>query len=167
MVYNQSTEGELKVVGRGTSRLWGRFRRQWVSLATNRGASQTIIFPFSAILITGGWEADRLKSAEIYLPSGNTSCSLPELPEWRRGHTQDGPWACGGGKYISTDTSCDHWSEGSWTHISLRELRWGHVSLATASGLYLMGGEWSLQTSELVKEDGSVEEGFELKYKIR
>ena len=66
-----------------------------------------------------------------------------------------------------TQTTCDQWSEGSWTrsHISLREKRGYHVSWATASGLYLIGGEYSVWTSELVKEDGSVEEGFILKYK--
>ena len=49
---------------------------------------------YSAVLITGG---DYGRSVEIYLPSGNTSCSLmPELPVGRDRHTQDGPWACGG-----------------------------------------------------------------------
>ena len=48
------------------------------------------------------------------------------------------------------------------------------MSWATASGLYLMGGHISGWTSELVKEDGSVEkgfkrteEGFKLKYETR
>ena len=62
-------------------------------------------------------------------------------------------------------TTCDQWSEGSWTRsASLRERRRSHVSWATASGLYLIGGGYSGNTSELVKEDGSVEEGFKLKH---
>ena len=104
---------------------------------------------------------------EIYLPSDNTSCSLPELPEVRYWHTQDGPWTCGGGG-SSTWTTCDQWSEGSWTRsVSLSVERINHVSWATASGVYLIGGSVSKKTSELVKEDGSVEEGFKLKYKTK
>ena len=38
------------------------------------------------------------------------------------------------------------------------------MSWVTASGVYLMGGYFSPKTSEVVKEDGSVEEGFDLKY---
>ena len=107
-----------------------------------------------------------LKSAEIYLPSGNTSCSLPELPEERAFHTQDGPLACGGWGGTNADLTLDQWSEGSWTHShSLSVGRNNHVSWATASGLYLIGGYYGLKTSELVKEDGSVKEGFKLKYK--
>ena len=127
---------------------------------------------FSAILITGGggYMGAYKKSAEIYVPSNNTHCSLPELPELPEGrgwHTQDGPWACGGGDYRdSTHKTCDLWSQGSWTRqvLSLRNVRWGHVSWATASGLYLMGGDNSGWDSELVKEDGSVKDGFPLQY---
>ena len=47
-------------------------------------------------------------------------------------------------------------------------MRWGHVSWATESGVYLMGGYWSGNTTELVKEDGSVEAGIvSLKYMIQ
>ena len=134
---------------------------------------------FSAILITGGLRGGDLKSAEIYHPSDKTSCSLDdELPEGRFWHTQDGPWACGGGVYrSSTETSCDKWSQGSWNRQSLvndnrqslrlTEERHAHVSWATASGLYLIGGaysDYSGNTSELVKEDGTVEKGFPLEY---
>ena len=44
------------------------------------------------------------------------------------------------------------------------ERRFGHVSWATGSGLYLIGGYYSGKTSELVKENGTVEKGFLLKY---
>ena len=37
-----------------------------------------------------------------------------------------------------------------------------HVSWATASGVYLIGD--GNRKTELVKEDGSVEEGFKLKH---
>ena len=130
---------------------------------------------FWAILITGGYgsgslyatngvaEESELKSVEIYLPSSNTSCSLPELPEVRGSHTQNGGLACGGG-YNSTWSNCVKWGDGSWTrtHI-LREKRTQHVSWTTASGVYLIGGQKNGNTSDLVKEDGSVEEGLPLK----
>ena len=104
------------------------------------------------------------RSAEIYLPSDNSSCKLPELPEGRFDHTQDEHWACGG-HTNSTEITCDLWREGSWTRQSLRlrEKRVDHVSWATESGVYLIGGKYSGKTSELVKEGGSVA-GFPLKY---
>ena len=126
----------------------------------------------SAVLITGGHRlSDYLWSAEIYLPSVNTSCSLPELPDGRGAHTQDGPWACGGGEDSSTETTCDKFSEGIWTRqsLSLMKMRKEHVSWATASGVYLIGGlgghyTGSGKTSEMVKEGGTVENGFHLDY---
>ena len=47
---------------------------------------------------------------------------------------------------------------------TLRKGRYAHVSWATASGVYLIGGSYSKRTSEKEKLDGSVEEGFSLKY---
>ena len=133
-----------------------------------------------AVLITGGrnTEGNGLKSVEIYLPASNTGCSLPELPEARSGHTQDGGLACGGSwvaKMIvdqhasnSIWKSCVKWTSGSWTRShSLIGERSCHVSWATASGVYLIGGYFSQlgpDSTELVKEDGSVEEGFQLKH---
>ena len=120
-----------------------------------------------------------MRSAEIYLPSTNIFCFLPDLPEWRVFHTQDGPWACGGlgkpgrGRFPdpNTESSCAKWSEESWileySNWSEYRMRVGHVSWAAASGLYLMGGMGNMETSELVKEDGSVEEGFDLKYQTK
>ena len=123
---------------------------------------------FSAVLITAGYRFNvgHLRSAEMFLPSSNTTCSLPELPEGRVYHTQDGGLACGGGDSSSTETNCDRWSAGTWTRTShtLRERRDAHVSWSTSEGVYLIGGTYSWKTSELVKEDGSVEEGFALKY---
>ena len=123
---------------------------------------------YLAFLITGGRTNEGwLKSAEIYLPESNSGCSLPELPYETSSHTQDGNLACGGAS-LDSSKECIKWTDGSWTQShSLRENRYGHVSWATASGVHLMGG-WTTEsemTSELVKEDGSVEEGFDLKYK--
>ena len=109
----------------------------------------------------------RLQSVEIYNPVTNSICSLPELPEARYDHTQDGELACGGfGDSSNTLTTCVKWSSesGSWTQShTLRHKRAGHVSWATEDGVYLMGGDYSSstwKTTELVKVDGLVENGF-------
>ena len=78
-------------------------------------------------------------------------------------HSQDGGLACGGGG----GTSCFKWNSASGTWVkshTLKERRGGHVSWATASGVYLIGGESSPRTSEKLKVDGSVQYGFGLKY---
>ena len=77
--------------------------------------------------------------------------------------------ACGGPD-ADTDNTCVKWSSdsGSWTQShTLRKRRQGHVSWATEDGVYLMGGSYSRKTTELVKEDGTVEDGFSLKYSTR
>ena len=112
----------------------------------------------------------RSKYAEIYNPVTSKSCSLPQLPEAIYYHSQDGGLACGGYKEASSMlNSCVKWSPASGTWIkshTLRHPRGGHVSWATASGVYLIGGYHteSIRTSEKVKLDGSVEEGFRLEY---
>ena len=125
----------------------------------------------SAALITSGLWGER--SAEIFNPHLKTSCSLPQLPKSRDHHSQDGGLACGGGSGQSgTQTTCVKWStaSGTWTQShTLRQKRYGHVSWATASGVYLIGGfdRLSVRTSEKVKLDGSVEVGFSLKHDTR
>ena len=128
----------------------------------------------SGVLISGGYDYGRraaLRSAEIYTPATNTTCSLPPLPGVRYGHTQNGGLACGGTGSSHSSKTCDLWSSesGSWTRShTLRQSRYHHVSWATEDGVYLMGGtSGSCRTTELVKEDGSVEDGFTLKYSTR
>ena len=116
----------------------------------------------SVVLITGGY--DKVRSAEIFNPVTKTSCSLPQLPEARYYNSEDGGVVCGG---ESSRTTCVKWSptSGTWTKShTLRQMRSFHVSWATASGVYLIGGKHSQRTSEKIKMDGSVEEGFSLKY---
>ena len=123
---------------------------------------------FIGVLISGGMNgvASDLQSVEIYNPTDNTKCSLPQLPETRTWHTQEGELLCGG---LSTESTCVKWSSesGSWTQShTLRQRRQNHVSWATEDGVYVMGGQdsSSWRTTELVKEDGSVEDGFSLNY---
>ena len=127
----------------------------------------------SAVLITGSVSLADRRTAEIYNPLTKTSCSLPKFPEAedRYYHSQEGDLACGGeGSSSSTRTTCVKWSpaSGTWTRShSLSVGRYDHVSWATGSGVYLMGGYSGPRTSEKVKEDGSVEDGFVLKYELR
>ena len=135
---------------------------------------------FLAILITGVWDRGlnrpyQTKSVEMYVPSSNKTCSLPQLPVARYHHTQDGGLACGG--YMNPNTrytpqviTCDLWTAGRWIHMwshNLTQKRSDHVSWSTAEGVFLIGGLYSPLTSELVKKDGRVEEGFALKYTTR
>ena len=119
-------------------------------------------------MITGGYNNGHLKFAEIYNPVTNTGCFLPQLPEGRIQHSQYGGLVCGGSSAATWNT-CDKWSpaSGTWTQShTLRQKRSYHVSWVTASGVYLIGG-WYSSTSEKVKLDGSVEEGFSLKYNTK
>ena len=118
------------------------------------------------VLITGGYNIDAgklLGSVEIYNPTTRTSCSLPQIPG-RRSHTQVGDLACGGD---GGSQSCDKWNSatGTWIRTNeLRERRIEHVSWSTSSGIYLIGGWYSGNTSEKILEDGSIQDGFDLKY---
>ena len=126
-----------------------------------------VFFFMSVVLITGGYNGGNLKSAEIFNPVTKTSCSLPQFPETRFWHSEDGGLVCGGGDSDATRKTCVKWSpaSGTWTKShTLREKRLSHVSWATASGVYLIGGAYSVRTSEKENLDGSVEEGFSLKY---
>ena len=124
----------------------------------------------TSVLISGGYNGKNLQSVEIYNPVTSSICSLPQLPEDRGAHTQDGNLACGGWGPADRLNNCVKWSSesGTWTQShDLLQSRTAHVSWATEDGVYLMGGRSSTKTTELVKEDGSVEDGFSLKYKIR
>ena len=116
--------------------------------------------------MSGGFNGIYLRSAEIYIPESNTTCSLPPLPEARYRHTQDGGLACGGGRTTGAHRSCDQWTNGTWTRTTnLKASRYGHESWSTAEGVFLIGGDFNALTSELVKEDGSVEGwGFAPRY---
>ena len=117
------------------------------------------------VLITGD------ETAEIFDPASG-SCSLPNLINDRKFHTQDGPLTCGG-EPVNQEYKhkpCFMWSSGEWTlSHNLTHARTGHVSLTTSQGTFLMGGEGfrNDKTSELVKQDGLVEPGFELKHRTQ
>ena len=125
------------------------------------------------MLLTGG-DKHGYTSAEIYDPSSKSSCILPSLPSnippTKYGHTQDGPFVCGGGGPLAVKNStCLQWNseKGSWpvSHL-LKKPRYNHVSWTPPNGrgTYLLGGWYSPRSASLIKSDGSEEDAFQLKY---
>ena len=108
----------------------------------------------TATLITGGYGAKQ--SAEVFLPSLNTTCELPSLPQERWGHVQSGNTLCGG-RSSSTWRSCLEWSAGWIPHpVTLTEGRRGSSVWGSEEGLVIMGGEAAARhTSERVSSDGA------------
>ena len=120
----------------------------------------------AAILITGG--SGQL-SAEVFLPSSNTSCELPGLQVERYIHSQDGLLLCGG-TFSSPAATCEEFSPatGTWARTShtLQDGRNQHVSWKVEEGTILMGGYFSgtENTSEIVKHDSTTESSFDMNY---
>ena len=133
--------------------------------------SRTFLFMLIlAVLMTGGYwgqrDRDLPKSAEIYHPDSGSACILPDLPDNREGHTQNGLLLCGG---VFTDKSCRKWNTimGSWDLVteSLTWFRQHHTSWTPENGsvTYLMGGSPSAYPSEIIDlENGQVNESFPL-----
>ena len=126
----------------------------------------------SAVLITGGWTFGiRAQSAEIYHPDLDTPCVLPDMPDQRAHHTQDGSLLCGG---YYTPRSCRRWNPdtGAWDLVteSLTGYRDFHISWTPADGsvTYLMGGggSESRKTSEVIDQDNGVRSSFHLQQRI-
>ena len=124
------------------------------------------------IIITGG-AGDASKIAEIFFPDDGTSCLLPELPDDRYDHTQDGILLCGGDNIAKKTCITLNTTDGTWTtsHDLLKPRRY-HSSWKVNDGVILMGGElgnseWPGNSSELARLDGSVEETFSLIGEIR
>ena len=124
-----------------------------------------LLYPIShlAILITGGLRADT--KAEIYIPSRNSSCQLPDLPVRRYYHTQDGLLTCGG---TSASQLCHTWDPETGTWPESHNLPTGRSELSwtprSGNGTYLIGKYWEnwdhAKTTTLAKPDGSVVPGF-------
>ena len=110
--------------------------------------------------MSGGYGA--LTSVEVFVPSTGQSCFFPPLPDERYLHTMDSLYICGG-QYTPT---CVHFSAGQWTtSYTLVGERYYHSSWQTELGLVLLGGEYSLYTSEIVPTAGGQGcPAFDMKY---
>jgi len=113
-------------------------------------------------LIVGG-EMGATILIEILNEDGTLLCSLPNLPDMRHEHTQDGRILCGGEVHPQ---NCIKFVGGNWIPFTnLTQKRAAHVSWHQGGKTILMGGHFSKNTTEVVSESGSVE-GFHLKYNL-
>ena len=127
---------------------------------------------FLAVLITGSGSGTGENTAELFVPTSGTSCTLPPLPQGRGSHTVDNNILCGG-SYSNSD-SCLQWNQdtGTWEELLTLELeRDSHVSWTPGTGIgtYLIGG-WGINsgfTTTLVTPGGVHVPGFPLKYDTR
>ena len=113
----------------------------------------------------GGWNGNLLRSVEALKSSDGTPlCKMTDLPDSRDDHTMDGDILCGGD---GAPTSCLHFGSDGWTKYgwNLLQKREDHVTWRRPDdSLQIMGGIYSLKTSEIVTSGGS-QIGFNLQYK--
>ena len=113
----------------------------------------------SAVLITGGYGA--AQSAEIYHPDRDSVCVLPDLPDGRYHHTQDGSLLCGG---MFTPRSCLGWNPdtGAWDLETW--LTSSHYGLACSipdpdtDTAVVTGGRGTLTTVSVYGKEGWIED---------
>jgi len=116
-----------------------------------------------AIIVTGGNSAGT--SVDLLFNNGSYYCGLPNLPEYRFGHSQNGFVTCGGHPSSYTRKSCLTFVDGEWqqTHYPLLEERnWFSSWVSSNGGIYLIGGTGSLNTSEVIDSSGNTVSGFDL-----
>ena len=129
-------------------------------------------------MIVSGGEGGK-DSVELLNTDGTWNCPLPPMPTKRKGHSQSGLVACGGGSQFhsfdrdkisnSTTTSCMTLSNDWKESHNLTYERIHHSSWASPRGFILLGGEgWkglsAMKTSEILTEDGDTTPGFKLGY---
>ena len=98
--------------------------------------------------------------AEIFIPSTKETFPLPAIPGSPRvWHTLTGNLLCGG-VYPGTSTNCLELKENGdgWTPFStaLTQSRLAHSQWDSPSGIILLGGYDSPDTTELVNNAGSI-----------
>ena len=111
----------------------------------------------SVVMVTGGSTASaQSTSVELLASNGTRLCSLQNLPEARKHHSQSLNIICGG---EGGESSCvTFFGDGSWykTH-TLATARSGHISWALPNGgLVLMGHHYQPQatTASVLTENG-------------
>ena len=116
--------------------------------------------------MTGGAQGTR-KTTELFDPLTKSSCEMPSLPSHRSYHSLNKNILCGDA-WNPNRQSCLKLNEGTWVDShTLAQQRYGHSTWNVEEGFYIIGGSESpsQRTTELVKFDGGVEQGFDLKYK--
>ena len=115
--------------------------------------------------MTGGVGTET--SAEVLFTNGSSICELPQLSQSKTEHTQSGLTACGG---YDTRRNCIKFEAGSWITLTdnLVEERDIHSSWVSPDGdILLIGGVYSLTTTEIVYQNGTSIRSFDLKYDTR
>ena len=108
------------------------------------------------------------------MPSSGVSCSLPQLPDKRFGHSVGNTGLLCGGSGTAVEYTCLQWSpdNGTWEELLTWDNKYpgrvDHVSWTPRPdiGTYLIGGERSGMSTTWIKPDGTQETGFPLKYNI-
>ena len=108
------------------------------------------------MMISGGSSS----RVEVISPSSNVSCSVPDLPQRRWGHTMNNNIVCGGNDGLTgLMTSCVQLTSVGWTKShTLQYRRSDHCSWEVKDGIILFGGINSRNTAEIAKWDGTTEE---------
>ena len=118
----------------------------------------------SVLLVTGGGGVGSSKSVNLLYTNGSLLCSLPDLPDARNEHTQNGLVLCGG---FSNRKSCLTFNAGNWleTH-TLEKQRRVHTSWSSPDGIMVIGGYDSeaYTATEILTDTGDTTPGFPLDY---
>ena len=121
-----------------------------------------------AIYVVGGLGTSSAYSADILHADGTSWCSKKIFSEYLYCPTMSGMTVCGGCK-TNIRKKCSTYIEHSnitWSPpVILRRDRTFHASWTSNDGIVLMGGKYSLGTTEIVK-NGVSQEYFDLKYEI-
>ena len=113
------------------------------------------------MMISGG-------RVEVISPTGNVSCSVPDMPQPIGYHSMNNNTVCGGVGGTDTLTSCDQLTSAGWARShTLKYNRTHHSSWEVEDGIILLGGFHSRNNSEIAKWDGTTEELFSMKYPTR
>ena len=108
----------------------------------------------SVVVVTGGSIGANVmtNSVELLFMNGSKLCSLPNLPEARKLHSQSFDLICGGD---GGESSCVEFIGGTRTN-TLATPREGHISWASSNGVVLMGHHYQPQatTASWLTEDG-------------
>jgi len=103
-------------------------------------------------------------SPGFYNPLTNEYCNIPQMTTIRYGSTTTGFMVCGGfDSSYNILNNCEVFdpSTGTWTVLPpwVGPSRHQHVAWMSSIGLFLIGGAGSLDSSMLLKNDGSITEG--------
>ena len=114
-----------------------------------------------------------MNSVELFLPSTNTSCWLPDLPEGLIDHVSGGrglTYCAGTNKWEGKRTHCVDWREGSWVRGAeldkpkRQAFMWSRDTEGGSSSLVMGGCSYCGPKSTVQVTGSSAQPGFDLQY---